>query len=128
MADLDLGPLQKAAFDALIAQGVNALDDVPPNYLGFPFVELGEWSAVADDLSLSDGFEAVLQLHLWTRAGGQKAVHDLFKLVRQALHNKTLAAAGYGPVIVFVKSLVTMKEQDGITYHGVVHATFYAYE
>jgi hypothetical protein len=130
MADLDLGPLQKAAFDQLVAYGLKPLDDVPVNYQITPegFVELGEWSAVEHDLSLSDGFDAVLTLHLWTRGGGQKSVHALFRLVRSALHNQTLAAPGYTSVIVFVKSVITMKEADGITYHGVVHVEMTAHQ
>jgi hypothetical protein len=134
----DLGGIQAAivaalagaqAVTALLADGANGIkDDVPENYTGFPYVEVGEWSVVQEDASLSDGYDATLTLRIWSRGGGQKQVHQIFGVMRPVLHMQTFTVEGFGTVITQLVGFVTFKPADGITYPGTVRVGVIAAE
>lgn len=104
------------------------LDDVPEGYAVFPYIEVGEWVAPQEDASLSDGYDAVLTLRIWTRSGGQKGIHDVYSAMRPVLHAQTFTVDGFRTCITQVKSLITFKPTDGVTYPGTVRVQVIAAE
>lgn len=109
------------ALTALLADGAKGiLDDVPEDYEGFPYIEIGEWSAAQEDTQLSEGYDATLTLRIWSKSGGQKTVHQIYGALRPILHAQNFTVAGLGTVITQIIGFVTFKPSDGITYPGTV--------
>lgn len=135
MSAPDLGGVQAAIYAALTTANAASefaaggiLDDVPEDYAEFPYVEIGEWVVNQEDASNSDGYSAVLTLRIWTRKGGQKAVHDIFNALKPVLHAQSFSVPGFSTCITQVRSLITFKPADGVTYPGTVRVEIIAAE
>lgn len=119
--------LQQAVFSALSGDaGVQALvgnparvfDHVPEN-TEFPYVTVGEATAVDGSTMAKDGQRHTITLHVWSRARGRKETKQVLAAIHDVLHKGALTIAGHvhaGTVFEFTD---TFLDPDGLTYHGV---------
>ena len=118
------GSLQKALFDLLSADValsavITGVFDSVPESQAYPYVELGEGTAIPFDSNSSDGQEHLITIHTWTEAKGRKTAHDIMTLVYTALHNVALVVAGHQTILCQFDFSTVLKDPDGFTHHGV---------
>jgi hypothetical protein len=94
-------------------------DDVPQG-AALPYLTLGQstlrdWSTGTDDAE-----EHTLTLHVWSRAGGRREMHEVMDVLRVALHDQPLALAGHRLVNIRHEISEARRDPDGETYHGIV--------
>jgi hypothetical protein len=94
-------------------------DDVPQG-AAFPYLTLGQstlrdWSTGTDDAE-----EHTLTLHVWSRAGGRREMHEVMDALRGALHDQPLVLAGHRLVNIRHEISEARRDPDGETYHGIV--------
>lgn len=94
-------------------------DDVPQG-TPFPYLTLGQstlrdWSTGTDDAE-----EHILTLHVWSRAGGRKVMHEVMDALRATLHDQPLALSGHRLVNIRHEISEARRDPDGETYHGIV--------
>lgn len=86
----------------------------------FPYVEMGESQALADDVTGADGFDEFLTLHVWSRYRGDKEAKQICSDIRSALHARSLTVAGRTTAHAWVREIRVFDDPDGLTRHGVV--------
>lgn len=94
-------------------------DDVPDNLDSFPYVTVGDDTLTRWDTDDSNGFEAILNIHVWSRYRGRKETKEIQKAIYDALHNTTLVVSGYDTIVIQQQSALTLLDPDGKTRHGV---------
>ncbi len=119
--------LQKSIHAALSGTGaLSALlggpciyDDVPRG-VEFPYVTLGE-STVRDwSTGSEDGQEHVVTLTVWSRANGEREVHQIMAVIRTALHDVALTVAGHRLINLRQDFSDARRDADGETYRGLL--------
>jgi hypothetical protein len=97
-----LRPLQTALFSKLNA--VPALTarvyDYTPEAAPFPYVTLGSIIEYPDDQHDAQGLNALVTVHVWSKAPGNGEAYDLFALVDAALDRVPLAISGFKDVFI----------------------------
>lgn len=85
-----------------------------------PYVAIGEGTAVDVGGSEVDSQEHVLVVHCWSEAPSPLEVKQLMAAVRDTLHDADLTMpAGQCPNIR-CEYQETLRDPDGVTYHGVM--------
>jgi len=85
-------PLQQAVYSAITGASISGLVDVvdykkiDPGTSEFPYVQLGDTDALADDVSCRDGKEVYIDLHSWSRERGKKEIKQIMSALHGALH------------------------------------------
>jgi len=91
--------LQRGVYQALAGSvdlttllgGIRVYGDAP-QAAPYPFITLGQ-SVVRDwSTGTEDGAEHDLTLHVWSRSGGKKQVHQIIEAIRTVLHDQYNAA------------------------------------
>ena len=127
MASDSLWALQAAAFSALtgdaalqalIGNPARIYDAVPQDAV-FPYAVLGPAAGKPWDTKTTDGMEATLEVHTWSRYAGMKEAKDIMAAVLDALDNQALSVSGHTLVNLHFESSQTSLDKDGITRHGV---------
>jgi hypothetical protein len=102
-----------------ILGGARIYDD-PPQSASYPFVSLGQ-SLVRDwSTGSEDGAEHMLTLHVWSRAGGKKQVHEIVEAIEDVLHDQPLTLLDHHLVNLRHDFTEARQDPDGDTYHGIV--------
>lgn len=95
----------------------------------FPYVQVGEADAIADDVSAlaggDDGEDETLTLHVWSRYPGQKEIKLIMEAAKALLHQKPLNVAGRASALAFVRARRAFLDPDGKTRHGVLSVEVY---
>ena len=99
--------------------GARIYDD-PPQAANLPFVSLGQSEFRDWSTGTEDGTEHLLTLHVWSRAGGKKQVHEIIEAIRGVLHYKPLALADHHLVNLRHEFSEARPDPDGDTFHGIV--------
>lgn len=124
----------KTALDAITSKVDNwvVYDDVPDLAAGaeapdssFPYVQIGETDAVADDVQSAaggrdDGETETVTLHVWSRYAGQKQVKQIMQQIKNALHDTQLSVTARASALATVGSRRNFLDPDGRTRHGVM--------
>ncbi len=124
---LAVNELQKAVFVRLEAQlSAEVYDHVPQN-AAFPYVMIGDDTAVDWSTKNNDGQEITLTIHAWTKSAGRKDVKTLLGLIHTALHQQesNLSLTGFSVTSIrfdFAQTFVeTASEgESDHYYHGVI--------
>lgn len=118
--------LQKAIYDRLygdttLASMVTGVYDHPPPssklpYLTFVSFSASDWSSVT-----TQGVAYQIELHSFSRQGGQKEAASILKQVQWLLHDVSLTLPSPEKLVMirFVSGQVIL-EADGQTFRGVV--------
>ena len=118
--------VQKAVFLALTTAniaGVTEIRDTPiakPTAANFPFIEIGVGQALPADAGGDTGAEEYLDLHVYSRTGGQKQVKEIMTAIYAALHQQSLTVAGRTSAHCFHDSSRVIDTPDGLTRHGIM--------
>ena len=98
---------------------VPVFDDVPEGTL-YPYVVLGEETAVNNGTKNLDGVEHTLTIHAWSQYMGRREIKEIMQSVYENLHNTAISVTGASLVNIRQEFNTTLAEQDGITRHGVM--------
>ena len=118
--------LQRGIYQALansselgVLLGGPRVSAVPPQAASYPFISLGQ-SLVRDwSTGTEDGAEHLLTLHVWSRTGGKKQVHDVIEAIKSTLHDQPLTLVDHELVNIHHDS-EARPDPDGDTFHGIV--------
>jgi hypothetical protein len=118
--------VQKAIYAALNAAAIASVTEIrdtpitKPTGANFPFIELGATQAIPADAGGDTGIEEYIDIHVYSRAGGQRQVKDIMGAVYTVLHHQALTVTGRATAFCFLEDSRTLTEADGLTRHGVM--------
>jgi|TARA_S200002703_G_C3664964_1_gene204171 hypothetical protein len=123
MSDHSLG-LQKTVFDALDGDGtlqslVTDVFDFVPENTAFPYVKIGEETAVDNGTKTLQGNEHTLVIHTFSRYRGSKEAKEIMSRIYALLHESSLTVSGASLVNLRFEFSDIIKENDGLTTHGL---------
>ena len=123
MSDHSLA-LQKTVFDAL--DGDSALQslvtdvfDFVPETTAFPYVKVGEETAVDNGTKTLQGNDHTLVIHTFSRYRGSKETKEIMSRIYALLHESSLTVSGASLVNLRFEFSDIIKENDGLTTHGL---------
>ena len=118
--------LQKTIFstlnnDSTITSTFSAtVHDHVPQGTAFPYIVIGEETMTDDSSSKDIDFnEFTLIIHTFSRNRGRKEAKNIMARIYTLLHNATLSVTGATHVNTRFEFHDVIKENDGLTYHGV---------
>ena len=85
----------------------------------FPYVTIGDDTFLEWDTDNSQGKEATLTIHSWSRYRGRKEVKEIQGAIYNVLHLSNLNITGYYSVLMLSEYSETLVDPDGLTRHGV---------
>lgn len=123
-ASLDL---QTALHDRLVADsalvallgGPRVYDNAPPR-TRYPFVSFGDGAVTDHGGTEAVSFEHRLELHVWTRSGGQSDGHLVVEAIRRALETMPGTIGTQRLANLTVSAVRTVRLRDGITHRGTL--------
>lgn len=116
--------LQKAIYGALTGDStlmamITGVHDHVPQGTAFPYVTIGEASAVDWRTVGHDGMELTLVLHVWSRERGRKEAKLVLAEIHRILNDAKLTVPGHVLVWLHFEFSQTLQDADGATYHGI---------
>jgi hypothetical protein len=118
--------LQKAIYAALngyvtglSGASVSVYDDVPEG-TSYPYVVIGEETAINAGTKNLDGVEHTLTLHVWSGYRGRREIKEIMQSIYSLLHDTAITVTGASLVMIRQEFATTLEEADGITRHGVM--------
>ena len=123
MSDHSLG-LQKTVFDALDGDStlqslVTDVFDFVPENTAFPYVKVGEETAVDNCTKTLQGNDHTLVIHTFSRYRGSKETKEIMSRIYALLHESSLTITGASLVNLRFEFSDIIKENDGLTTHGL---------
>tara|TARA_R100001460_G_scaffold6862_2_gene17711 strand:+ start:679 stop:1089 length:411 start_codon:yes stop_codon:yes gene_type:complete len=94
-------------------------DDVPEG-TAYPYVVIGEETAIPVGAKDTDGHEHTLTFHVWSQYRGRKEIKQIMQQIYTLLHNVAISITGATLVNIRHEFERTLLESDGITRHGVI--------
>lgn len=93
---IDLWPVQQGIYSALAADPKTfpAYDAVPQN-TPYPYLVIGEVSAVPDDELAAPSADASFQIHAWSRAAGKSQAYAMLAFARARLDGQSVGAGAW---------------------------------
>lgn len=123
-ADVPLGNLLAASvIDGDTAN--KAVYDAPPQVSApesstpFPYVVVGDDTAVPWDTDSNSGQETTITIHSFSRYVGKKEIKQIQDAIYNALQDKALTVTGHTAVLCYFDGSESFDEPDGVTRHGV---------
>lgn len=86
----------------------------------FPYVVIGDDTAVEFDTDLVRGQETTVTLHVWDRRRGRRRVKEIIDALYDLLHENYLAISGQQTVLCFWEFTESVPDPDVLTQHGVI--------
>ena len=99
--------------------GAGVYDDVPEGS-GFPYVTMGEETAIDYGVKGTDGSEQTVNIHVWSQYRGSKEVKTIMDRIHTLLHDSSLSVSGFNLVNTRFEFMDILRDPDGITRHGVM--------
>lgn len=117
-----LRPLQTAIFAALTASAdlmtkVSGVYDEVPEAAAFPYVSLGSITELPADAHDRQGLDAMVTVHVWSKAPGFGEAYDIFAAIDAALDRVSLAVAGFTDVSIRHDQHQALKDPDPTIRH-----------
>jgi hypothetical protein len=117
--------LQKVIFDTInndstitSTLGADVYDFVPDNS-AFPYVKVGEETSVDNGTKTLQGNEHTLVIHTFSQYRGSKEVKNIMARIYTLLHESSLSVSGASLVNLRFEFSDVIKENDGLTMHGL---------
>jgi hypothetical protein len=122
--------IQKAIYDVLandytLSNMVTGVYDSVPQAedagsdVAFPYVTIGDDTALDWNTDTSNGKEATITVHSWSRYRGRSEVKEIQGAIYEALHLANITVQGYNLVECWSEYSETLVDPDGLTRHGV---------
>ncbi|MGH6719748.1 MAG: DUF3168 domain-containing protein [Alphaproteobacteria bacterium] len=105
--------------DATLMALVGGVHDHVAQEAAFPYVTLGEDRVAPFGSKTFAGTEHGLTLHVWSRARGRGETKAILARLRALLDQAPLAPLGHTLVDLRFTGAETLRDRDGLTYHGV---------
>ena len=127
MAEVASWALQRSVYRALAGSsalttllgGARIYDDAPQG-ASFPCITLGQ-SVIRDwSTGTEHGAEHSLTLHVWSRSGGKKQVHEIIDEIRSVLQDKPLLLTDRYMINLCHEFSEARLDPEGDTFHGIV--------
>ena len=123
MSDHSLA-LQKTVFDALDGDStlqslVTDVFDFVPETTAFPYVKVGEETAVDNGTKTLQGNDHTLVIHTFSRYRGSKETKEIMSRIYALLHESSLTVSGASLVNLRFEFSDIIKENDGLTTHSL---------
>jgi hypothetical protein len=94
--------------------------DHVPQGTAFPYIVIGEETLTDDSSSKDIDFnEFTLTIHTYSRNRGRKETKNIMARIYELLHKSTLSVTGANHINTRFEFSEVLREQDGLTYHGV---------
>lgn len=112
---------QRLSTDEVLSRLARGVYDDVPTPPRWPYVAIGEYTAIPADNQSSDGLEATLTLHIWSRYRGNREVLAILERLHERLHNRRWEAVDATQIVATrVEFVEILRDPDGETRHGVV--------
>lgn len=123
--------LQHAIYDRLVTKISDAaVYDFVPETQTFPYIAIGEDTAIPWNSKTAAGQEVTHTLHLFSQAPGSQEIKDLIDHAIAALTESPLdlSISGFNVAVHSLDFNETLKEGDGVTRHAVLRFRFKIHE
>lgn len=113
--------LQKAIYDKLKTDlnPIQVYDNVPQN-ASFPYVAIGEDTAIEWETDEVKGTESTLTIHIWSRQKSRVQTKTIMGQVYTALSRASLTLTAGTLVTIDFEFGETLLDADGETRHGIM--------
>ena len=112
--------IQQAIFARLEAELDTPVYDHVPQGSAYPYINIGEDTALQWDTDDSTGSESTLTIHTWSRQYGRRETKQIMRQIYNALHRAELDIAGGLFVTCEWEFAESFVDPDGVTRHGVM--------
>jgi len=124
MTILGINNLQQALYsrlnsDTVIAASVSGVYDTVPEGAVFPYIVVGNFSALDSSTNSSVITEITFDIHAFSRTEGKLVVQQLASQIFELLHDYNLSVSGRVMSNLKFQSADFFVEEDGITYVSV---------
>tara|TARA_B100000780_G_C20923725_1_gene368076 strand:- start:249 stop:650 length:402 start_codon:yes stop_codon:yes gene_type:complete len=99
--------------------GAKVFDDIPEN-TSYPYVQLGEDTAIDYSTKDSTGSEVSVNLDVWSRYRGSLEAKNIMDRIHTLLHDSSLSVTGSNFINMRFEFSDIIRDPDGITRHGVM--------
>ena len=86
----------------------------------YPFITLGEETAIDYSTNNLVGAETTINIHVWSRYKGSKETKEILDKIHDLLHDVNLSVTGVNLINLRFEYSDIMRVPDGITRHGVM--------
>ena len=86
----------------------------------YPFITLGEETAIDYSTNNLVGAETTINIHIWSRYKGSKQTKQILDKIHDLLHDVSLTVSGVNLINLRFEYSDIMRDPDGITRHGVM--------
>ena len=86
----------------------------------YPFVSLGEETAIDYSTKDLNGGEFTINIHVWSQYKGSKQTKEIMDRVHDLLHDSNLSVSGFNLVNLRFEFSDILRDPDGVTRHGVM--------
>ena len=86
----------------------------------YPFITLGEETAIDYSTKNLVGAETTINIHTWSRYKGSKQTKEIMDKIHDLLHDVSLTVAGVNLINLRFEYSDILRDPDGITRHGVM--------
>mgnify|MGYP003639776546 FL=1 len=118
--------LQTAVFSKLSTDSnltsvlkAKVFDDIPEN-TDYPYVQLGEDTAIDYGTKDQTGSEVSVNVDVWSRYRGSLEAKNIMDRVHTLLHDSSLSVTGSNFINMRFEFSDIIRDPDGITRHGVM--------
>lgn len=94
--------------------------DDPEDTSLFPYIVIGDDTAVQFDTDDLDGEETTITLHIWDKRRGRKRVKQIRDATYNALHTTMLDVSGTNAIFCYFEYSESVPDPDPLTQHGVI--------
>ena len=99
--------------------GASVFDDIPEN-TPYPYVQLGEDTAIDYSTKDQTGSEVTVNVDVWSRYRGSLQAKNIMDRVHTLLHDSSLSVTGSNFINMRFEFSDIIRDPDGITRHGVM--------
>ena len=99
--------------------GAGVFDEVVEN-ASYPFVALGEETAIDYSTKDLDGGEFTINIHVWSQYKGAKQTKEIMDRIHDLLHDSSLSVSGFNLINLRFEFSDILRDPDGVTRHGIM--------
>lgn len=103
---------------ALMAKITGVYDDVPQDIV-FPYVTIGDATALPWRTQSRYGEESTITLHIWSRYEGYKEALEIMEDLNRLLADQSFSVTGWDVCSTYFDFYETLRDPDGQTRHVV---------
>ena len=100
--------------------GNNKIFDDVPQGTSYPYVVIGEETAIDAGAKDTDAQEFTLTIHIWSRYKGRKQTKEIAERIYTLLHNVAISVSSASLVNIRNEFFTILVDDDGLTRHGVM--------